>query len=70
MNMKPIMDLARAHLDTTPENEGSARLCFSDAIAMYEAGDWQACRSRCLRSLAYSVGVLHPDYQRAAKGEI
>lgn len=70
MNTKAILDLARAHLDTTPEHEGSARLCLADAVALYDKGDWQAARSRALRSLSYSIGVLHPDYQRAAKGEI
>lgn len=70
MNTKPILDLARKYVATTPENEGSARLCLADSVALYDQGDWQHARSRALKSLAYSVGVLHPDYQRAAKGEI
>jgi hypothetical protein len=70
MNTKPILDLARKHVATTPEHEGSARLCLADAVALYDAGDWQHARSRALKSLAYSIGILHPDYRRAAKGEI
>lgn len=70
MNMKPILDLARKHVAATPEHEGSARLCLSGAIDMYDAGFWEDARANALLSLSYSIGVTHRDYQRAAKGEI
>jgi hypothetical protein len=31
------------------------------------AGDFAAAKTRAVKSLAYSIGRSHPDYQRAAK---
>lgn len=67
MTTTQILALARKNLDTTPENEASARLCLSDAVAMFNQGYLHDARGRALRSLSYSLGILHPDYQRAAK---
>jgi len=59
-----VIILARKHLT----NDASARLCLSDANRIVEeCGDLNAAKKRALDSLAYSVGVFHPDYVRASK---
>lgn len=55
--------LARKHLGEG-SMESSARLCLAEAIKLYDAGDYDAAQARALKSLAYSVGVFHPDYHR------
>jgi hypothetical protein len=47
--------------------ESSARLCLRDAVNLQERGLLEDAKSRALKSLKYSVGIYHPDYQRAAK---
>lgn len=44
----------------------SALLCFKDANNLYLRGEFASARTRALKALAYSVGILHPDYLRAA----
>jgi hypothetical protein len=44
--------------------ESSARLCLSDAVSAMDRGDDAAAIARAGRSLAYSVGIAHRDYQR------
>lgn len=68
MNLNDVIILARKH----SANEGvamrsSALLCLADAIKLMEAGEYAFARTRALKSLAYSVGILHPDYTRATK---
>lgn len=65
MALRQILILCRKHLGKG--DEASARVCLADAIRCHERDDWEAARSRALRSLLYSVGALHRDYQRAAK---
>jgi hypothetical protein len=65
MTTDQIIALARQHLDGAIQ-ESSARFCLADAIALRDDGDLEAAARRAVRSLAYSVGVLHADYQRAA----
>lgn len=66
MKVSEIIKLARQH-----SNEGSmvssAQLCLSDAVEMQRLGHPEYARKRALKSLAYSVGMFHPDYQRAAE---
>lgn len=62
-----VIVLARAHVADKPENESSARLCLADAVALYDLGDFVYARARALRSLAYSCGILHSDYIKAAE---
>lgn len=45
----------------------SARLCLEDATALYNKGEFVHARQRALKSLEYSVGVFHADYQRAGE---
>lgn len=41
----------------------SAKLCLDDAVEMAARGDYRATRMWAMRSLAYSVGIFHPDYR-------
>ena len=63
-NTTETINLARRNLGGAMES--SARLCLADAVALRDAGDLLAAKARALRSLAYSVGIMHADYRRAA----
>ena len=67
MNTYKTIILARKHLHNGATMATSAELCLSDAIKLYDDGDFTHAKSRAIKSLAYSVGVFHKDYQRAAK---
>ena len=41
----------------------SAAVCAADAVACFNAGDFDFAYSRARESLRYSVGVFHPAYQ-------
>jgi hypothetical protein len=56
--------LARKHLGEGPMEE-SARSCLTDAIRLYDAGDYPAALARAARSIDYSTGIYHPDCRRA-----
>lgn len=43
----------------------SAQLCLDNAVACFKARDFQSAHARAQKSLAYSVGILHPAYRRA-----
>ncbi|MGR0117836.1 hypothetical protein [Ralstonia pseudosolanacearum] len=61
------IDLAARNLETTTAAmRGSAALCLLDARDLMAQGnhDQAVCRAR--DSLAYSVGIFHPDYKTAA----
>jgi hypothetical protein len=66
MTVLQILALARKHLGAG-SMESSARLCLADAVALADAGDLGAAKSRALRSLQFSVGMFHADFIRAAK---
>ena len=66
MNTNDIIILARRHLGKG-EMESSARLCFSDALSLYETGDYANAKKRAIKSLAYSVGMFHEDYAKASR---
>lgn len=66
MTTDQVMALARKHIGKG-NMESSARLSLSDAIHLQERGMLDYARKRALDSLAYSVGVLHPDYIKASK---
>lgn len=63
MSAADIIELANRHLGAGCM-VSSARLCLDDARQLLAASCADA-RQRALRSLAYSVGILHPDYRRA-----
>lgn len=65
MVVSNVIRLARKNLGGTMES--SARACLADAINLHDAGALDAAKARALKSLAYSVGMFHPDYKKAAK---
>lgn len=66
--LNTVIALARKHLGAGTM-ESSARIALADAIALRDMEDpwYDEARSRALTSLRYSVGILHPDYRRAAR---
>lgn len=60
-----ILGLARKHLGG--DMESSARLCLEDAINLYNDGEYHYAQQRALKSLEYSVGIFHIDYQKIVK---
>jgi hypothetical protein len=67
MEYTQIIITARKHLDNGAVMASSARFCFADAMKCEDEGNLESAKMWAIKSLAYSVGVLHPDYQ-AAKG--
>lgn len=65
---KETIRLARKHLGQGTM-ESSARLCLADAIVLYDHACYDDAHERALKSLKYSVGILHPDYQLAMGGQ-
>jgi hypothetical protein len=51
-------------------NNGSARLCVSDAQECYDKGDLEHAYRRALASMAHSVGIGHADYLEAQALEL
>lgn len=65
MSTFKVLALARKHLGG--DMESSARLCLADAVVLVNEGKLEYAKQRALKSLAYSIGILHPDYQKASK---
>ena len=57
-----IISIAMTHVNNGAVMMTSAQLCLSDAL---KTTDDVSAAKQALRSLAYSVGILSPDYQRA-----
>lgn len=57
--------LARQHLERAHQPR-SARFCLAEAVDQLERGNKEAASMWAAKSLAYSVGVFSPDYQRVA----
>jgi hypothetical protein len=67
MNALEVINLARQHIGKG-NMVSSAQLCLDDAMKAYEIPGWEhLAKERALKSLAYSVGIAHPDYQNANK---
>ena len=66
MNANNVIILARKHLGGGTM-VSSADLCLADAIALRDKGNFTRAKQRATESLAYSVGIFHPNYQRAIK---
>ena len=66
MNANQIITLARKHVANGAVMESSARGCLADAIAQFDLGNEGYAKMWALKTLAYSVGVFHQDYKRAA----
>ena len=70
MDAKDVIILARKHaVFTESEMNSSARVALADAVMLYDDGNFDAAKTRALKSLAYSVGILHDDYINACKGD-
>lgn len=67
MNANQTIILARKHVANGAVMESSARACLADAIAQFDAGNKDSAQMWALKSLAYSVGIFHPDYNRSIK---
>ena len=61
-----ILRMAERHLDEGTMRD-SAALAYYDAIALFQIDEDVDAQLRALDSLAYSVGVFHSDYSRAAE---
>jgi len=66
MNTEQAIVIARKHVGNGAQMDSSARLCLSDAISIMEKGNLESAKKWAVRSLSYSVGVFHSDYQLAA----
>jgi hypothetical protein len=71
MHPLEIFALARKHLDAAIAAkrdffQTSSEYCLQSALDAYSRGDGLALRRWALKSLAYSIGIAHPDYRRAA----
>lgn len=68
MDVFEVMELAADNVEKA-QMLSSAMLCLDDAIRISTApgGNLVEAKARALKSLAYSIGVLHPDYIRASE---
>lgn len=62
MNSYEVIQLANKHIDNSINKE-SAILCLNDAIELQAKGKCTSARNRAVKSLQYSVGIFHKDYQ-------
>lgn len=67
MDAQKVIVLARKHSGNAAVMISSARLCLSDAVHLYDAGNFDAAKARAIKSLGYSVGVFHEDYKKATR---
>lgn len=68
MTTREIIALARKHVVFTESEHGkSAKFCLVNAVEQFDLGEYDIARAHAIKSIAYSVGVFHPDYLRAAK---
>ena len=65
MKTDKVIILARKHVGNGSAFESSARVCLEDAVALSAEGKLDAAKARAIKSLAYSVGEFHKDYQKA-----
>jgi hypothetical protein len=66
MNSQTAITLARKHVGNGAAMESSARLNLEAAVILHEKCENEYAKARAIKSLAYSVGVFHADYQKAA----
>lgn len=66
MNAHQTIILARKHvMQNIAPMQSSAELCLSDAVKLYDDGALDRAKDRAIKSLAYTVGIFHPDYKSA-----
>ena len=66
MNTDKILILARKHVGNGGDMDSSARFCLTEAARAVDEGRLNAARMWAIKSLAYSVGIFHPDHKRAS----
>lgn len=66
MNSQTAITLARKHVGNGAVMESSARLNLEAAVILHDMCENEYAKVRAIKSLAYSVGVFHADYQKAA----
>jgi len=66
MNTANIITLAHKHVGNNAVTELSARWSLADAVEAQNGKQDGAARMSALRSMAYSIGSEHPDYQSAS----
>ena len=64
--MQTLKVIALAHKHIGGDMETSARLCLSDAVQLFDKGQFDDAKKRALDSLKYSLGVFHPVYTKAS----
>ena len=65
-NVLEVIAIAKAQAPFA-QMASSAKLCVEDAEACLARGDEERARSRALKSLAYSVGIMSNVYKEAAQ---
>lgn len=63
-----VFALARKHLGNGSAYDSSARSCMADAMRLSAYADTEhhdRAMICAMRSLAYSIGILHADYAKA-----
>jgi hypothetical protein len=62
MTLENILALAHKYMSCS-----SSHFCLCQAQSLIDRGDpYNSARMWAIRSLSYSIGILHPDYQRAS----
>jgi len=60
-----VLDLAEDCAARSGEMYSSAGVCLSDAMALFNRGEYGRAYGRALRSIAHSRGVFSAEYKRA-----
>jgi len=61
-NLAPILFRLCA---THAGKNGSAQICYADSVSLFERAEYELSVQCSIRSLKYSVGIFHLDYQNA-----
>jgi len=67
MKTANMITLAHKHVGNNAVTELNARWSLLDAVEAQNGKQDGIARRLALRSLAYSVGIFHPDYQSASE---
>lgn len=65
MHYTDVITLAKKHVNNGAVMRTSAQLCLDDAIRCIDKGMLDSAKMWAIKSLGYSVGIFHPDYQAA-----
>lgn len=66
MSIIQILQMAFDNVENNFTHKKSAWICYYDALTLFNDGDISFSRSRALKSLKYSVGILSPIYKKAS----